>query len=63
MQDKHKASLAEIEARRRAWVIGELMRDDPDLSRGEAEALYDEAGREAVPRGRQFPTSSKRGVL
>jgi hypothetical protein len=40
--------LHEIEAPSRAWAIRELMRDDPALSRETAEALYDEALRQAA---------------
>lgn len=40
---QHQLSPEEIEAQRRSWVIGEIMLDDPSLTRDEAEALYDRA--------------------
>lgn len=32
------------EAQRRSWVIGNLMLDNPDMSREDAEWIYDSAG-------------------
>ena len=33
----------EIETQRRSWVIGELMLSNPDMTRAQAEAIYDNA--------------------
>ena len=44
----HALPAEEIEASRREWMVSELMRDDPTLTRDQALALIAEAEREAV---------------
>lgn len=37
----HKMTAAERAAQRRSWVIGEMLMEHPEMSRGEASAIYD----------------------
>ena len=41
----HAVTPDEIEAQRRSWVIGEAMLRDENLTREQAERLYDQASR------------------
>ena len=40
---KHKMTREEIAAQRKSWVIGEMLLDHPEMSREDAEWIYDEA--------------------
>ena len=37
----HKMTPAEIHAQRRSWVIGNIMLSNPEMTREEANAIYD----------------------
>lgn len=41
--------LAHCEAQRKSWVVGETMLEHPEMTREQAELLYDHALREFIP--------------